>query len=297
MPGNPLCIQIENPSLDGTSSPRKSIITDDNAAVPQQNEATILRWQSSARQYARGRQQHDSELSNGYPPRYSVIMTEGFQNSNFMVLGAERSEHTISGIAPTLRGEPTHGIIRLTIRNCTDIRHVGLKVQAIDNGVFVSEVKTGSPADLAGLQFGDQILSIDRIFIAGYSRRAVRKLLRKIDRITISLVVRDRPYERCIMLQKDIPNCYGFSYWNGRIVSIVEGSSAATEGLQSNQQITCVNGQSAIGLTDRELWNLINAHDDGVSISIVPYNIYKRLTSNISLSGMLGSLKQALLNF
>lgn len=105
-----------------------------------------------------------------------------------------------------------------------------------------------------------------------------------------------RPYERSVMLQKDLPDCYGFCYLDGKIVSIAKGSSAATEGLQYDQQITAINGKSVIGLSDRQLWNCINEHEDGVSISFVPHNIYKRLTRKISLSGILDRLKETLLN-
>jgi len=50
----------------------------------------------------------------------------------------------------------------------------------------------GSPAALAGLRFGDQILQVNGTSVAGFSMEEVHSLLRKGPVNGISVVVRDR---------------------------------------------------------------------------------------------------------
>lgn len=69
---------------------------------------------------------------------------------------------------------------------------VGVRVHAINNGVFVCFVSQNSPAAMVGLRFGDQILSINDICVAGYSMDQVHKLFRNADVNGIKVVVRDR---------------------------------------------------------------------------------------------------------
>jgi syntenin-1 len=65
-------------------------------------------------------------------------------------------------------------------------------VQAISKGVFVCLVVKGSPAALAGLRFGDQILQINGANVAGFSMDEVHSRFRKSPVNGISVVVRDR---------------------------------------------------------------------------------------------------------
>ena len=69
---------------------------------------------------------------------------------------------------------------------------VGVRVHAINNGVFVCLVSQNSPAAMAGLRFGDQILSINDMCVAGYSMDQVHKLFRNADVNGIKVAVRDR---------------------------------------------------------------------------------------------------------
>lgn len=69
---------------------------------------------------------------------------------------------------------------------------VGVRVHAINNGVFVCLVSQNSPAAMGGLRFGDQILTINDVCVAGYSMDQVHKLLRNANTNGIKVVVRDR---------------------------------------------------------------------------------------------------------
>ena len=53
-------------------------------------------------------------------------------------------------------------------------------------------VQKGSPAAIAGLRFGDQVLQVNGETIAGYNEDKVCKLIKKASGDRISLAVRDR---------------------------------------------------------------------------------------------------------
>lgn len=62
------------------------------------------------------------------------------------------------------------------------------------------------------------------------------------------LVIRDRPFERTITLQKDSSGHVGFNYKNGKITHLLKDSSAARNGLLIDHQICEVGGQSVVGM-------------------------------------------------
>jgi syntenin-1 len=64
--------------------------------------------------------------------------------------------------------------------------------QAVSKGIFVSLVQSGSPAALAGLRFGDQILQINGENVAGYSMDKVHNIFKKAGVNSIHVAVRDR---------------------------------------------------------------------------------------------------------
>merc|ERR1711991_1158757 len=101
---------------------------------------------------------------------------------------------------------------------------MGIRVQHINKGVFVSFVQSGSHAAMAGLRFGDQIFQINGQNLAGYDRDKVMKFIKKQPAERIDIAVRDRPFERAITMQKDSAGHVGFLYKDGKITSIVKDS-------------------------------------------------------------------------
>lgn len=143
------------------------------------------------------------------------------------------------------RAGTTNGIRELIL--CKDVKgKVGLRVQSINKGIFVCIVVRDSPAALAGLRFGDQILQVNGTTVAGFSVDDVHKLLKKSAHNNISVVLRDRPFERVVTLHKDSSNCVGFQFKNGKISSIVKDSSAARNGLLIEHQLLEVDGQNVV---------------------------------------------------
>lgn len=143
------------------------------------------------------------------------------------------------------RAGTTNGIRELVL--CKDGKgKVGLRVQAINKGVFVCVVVRESPAAMAGLRFGDQILQVNGTTVAGFSVDDVHKILKKSSHNNISVVIRDRPFERIVTLHKDSSNCVGFQFKNGKISSIVKDSSAARNGLLIEHQLLEIDGQNVV---------------------------------------------------
>jgi syntenin-1 len=133
------------------------------------------------------------------------------------VAGVSNMVAPLSGNSVGLvRAQVTHGVRELIL--CKDQKgKVGLRVQAINKGIFVCVVVKDSPAALGGLRFGDQILQVNGTTVAGYSVDDVHKLLKKSPENNISIAVRDRPFERTITVHKDSTNHIGFQYKDGKI--------------------------------------------------------------------------------
>lgn len=202
--------------------------------------------------------------------------------------------HTLPGglVAPVTGNDI--GLRRAEIRNgirevilCKDeTGKVGLRLRAVDKGVFVQLVQTNSPASLVGLRFGDQILQIDNQDCAGWSSDRAHKALKKAGQDRISVIVRDRPFQRTVTLQKDSAGHVGFIYKKGKITSLVKDGSAARNGLLTNHYLCEVNGQNVIGLKDRQIENILASSGRSVTVTVIPTIIYEHIVKRMS-SGLL----------
>ncbi|XP_056404881.1 syntenin-2 isoform X2 [Hyla sarda] len=202
--------------------------------------------------------------------------------------------HTIPGglVAPVTGNDI--GLRRAEIKNgirevilCKDENgKVGLRLRTVDKGVFVQLVQVNSPASLVGLRFGDQILQIDNQDCAGWSNDRAHKALKKAGQDRISMIVRDRPFQRTITLQKDSSGHVGFVYKKGKITSLVKDGSAARNGLLTNHYLCEVNGQNVIGLKDRQIENILASSGRSVTVTVIPTVIYEHIIKKMS-SGLI----------
>lgn len=192
-------------------------------------------------------------------------------------------------VAP-VTGNQNMGLMRSEIKQgirqviaCKDEKgKMGIRVQHINKGVFVSFVQAGSPAALAGLRFGDQILQINGETLAGFDRDKVMKLIKKQPADRIEIALRDRPFERAITMQKDSAGHVGFIYKDGKITSIVKDSSAARNGLLIEHNLLEVNGQNVVGLKDKEISKILTESDRSLTITIMPTFIYEHMVKCMS---------------
>lgn len=161
---------------------------------------------------------------------------------------------------------------------------LGVAVQHIDKGVFVSFVWKDSAAALAGLRFGDQILQINGETVAGWDNSKTLKFLKKADGQAVTFAVRDRPFARVVTVVKDHQNQIGFLFKKGAVTAIVKDSSAARNGLLIHHNLMEVNGQNVIGLKDEEILRIMKEADRSVSLTIMPSFVYDHLIKHIGYS-------------
>uniref|UniRef100_A0A1W7R9H5 Syntenin-1 n=1 Tax=Hadrurus spadix TaxID=141984 RepID=A0A1W7R9H5_9SCOR len=181
------------------------------------------------------------------------------------------------------RAQVTHGIREVIL--CKDGNgKVGMRVQAIDKGVFVALVQANSPAALAGLRFGDQLLQIDGVTLAGFTVDKVHNLIKKASAQRIEIAVRDRPFERTITMHKDSLGHVGFVFKNGKITSIVKDSSAARNGLLIEHHLLEVNGQNVVGLKDKEITKILESGGNIITITIMPTYVYDHMIKRMATS-------------
>ncbi|XP_066481627.1 syntenin-1 [Tiliqua scincoides] len=182
------------------------------------------------------------------------------------------------------RAEIKQGIREIILCKDQD-RKIGLRLKSVDNGVFVQLVQANSPASLAGLRFGDQVLQINGENCAGWSSDKSHKVLKQAAGERISMIIRDRPFERTITMHKDSTGHVGFVFKNGKITSIVKDSSAARNGLLTEHNICEINGQNVIGLKDSQIADILTTAGNAVTITIMPSQIFehiiKRMASNV----------------
>jgi len=183
----------------------------------------------------------------------------------------------ISGSSPAFQASQVNHNVRQVILCKDKDGKVGLRVRSVDKGVFVALVTKGSPSAMGGLRFGDQILQINGDNVAGYSESQVHKIFQKASVNNIVLAVRDRPFERSITLHKDSTGHVGFQYKDGEIKAIVVGSSAARNGLLINHNMVEINGQNVVGISDKEVSEIIDSAGSVVTVTIVPSYVYRHM--------------------
>ncbi|XP_072100406.1 syntenin-1-like isoform X2 [Mobula birostris] len=166
---------------------------------------------------------------------------------------------------------------------------VGLRLRSIDRGIFVQLVQANSPASLVGLRFGDQILQLDGNTCAGWSTGKAHKALKKAPQDKISLIVRDRPFQRTVILHKDSGGHVGFLYKRGKIISIVKDSSAARNGLLTDHNICEINGQNVIGLKDSQVADILATAGTSVTLTVMPTVVFEHMVKRMS-SGLVSQM-------
>lgn len=190
----------------------------------------------------------------------------------------------ISGSSPGLhRAQVTNAIREVTLCKDSDGK-VGMRVKAINKGVFVCLVKKNSPAAMAGLRFGDQVLEVNGVTVAGYSMEKVHDLLKKSPPNGIMLAIRDRPFERTVTLHKDSSGHIGFQFRDGEITALVKDSSAARNGLLIEHNLLEVNGQNVVGVKDKEITALINECGQVVTVTVMPGFVFKHMMKHMASS-------------
>lgn len=161
---------------------------------------------------------------------------------------------------------------------------IGLSVESISKGIFVSYVQSGGVAAQAGLRFGDQILQINGESIAGWSKKKTIEFLKKADPAHIRFAVRDRPFERTLTCVKDSAGHVGFQFKKAKINAIVKDSSAARNGMLTDHYLTEIDGQNIVGLSDDKILKIIKEKDRAVTVTVMPAFVYDHMVKCLGSS-------------
>ncbi|VDK59710.1 unnamed protein product, partial [Gongylonema pulchrum] len=98
-----------------------------------------------------------------------------------------------SGLAKT---NLTHDVRRVVLKRDNNKKY-GLRMRAVNKGVFVQLVTKDSPSAAAGIRFGDQVLSLNGTEMLGMTGQKAMELMKKTKRELV-LIVRDRfTFNRC----------------------------------------------------------------------------------------------------
>lgn len=175
------------------------------------------------------------------------------------------------------RANLTHGVREVvTCKNAKG--KVGMRLRDVNKGVFVQFVDNGSPAAMAGIRFGDQILQINGKDMAGVSGDKAMEMLKKSPANNITLAVRDRPFERTVTLHKDSSGHVGFVFKENKITQIAKETSAARNGLLIDHYMLEVNGQNVVGMKQKEVADVLANCGPIVTITIMPEPLYNHVT-------------------
>lgn len=135
-----------------------------------------------------------------------------------------------------------------------------------------------------------QILQINGKAVAGFSVDDVHKLLKKSSDNNISVIIRDRPFERTLTLHKDSTNHIGFQFKEGKITAIVKDSSAARNGLLIEHHLLEVNGQNVVGLKDKEITKICAESSQIITVTVIPSFLYEHIIKKLSSSLIKGKM-------
>jgi len=212
-------------------------------------------------------------------PQASSVIPVGVTSSGLGIIAP------ISGSNALVKSMVTHGVRHCPVKK-ESTGKIGLRVRAMNTGVFVCLVMDNTPAARAGLRFGDQILQIDGVDMAGMTVDKVHTIFKnkKVGDNTL-LAVRDRPFERTVTLVRDSLGNIGFQFRDGKIINIVKDSSAARNGLLTEHALLEINGKNVIGLKDKEITKIISQmQGNAMTVTVMPSFLYKHMVKEMDSS-------------
>uniref|UniRef100_A0A182SPN2 PDZ domain-containing protein n=1 Tax=Anopheles maculatus TaxID=74869 RepID=A0A182SPN2_9DIPT len=148
--------------------------------------------------------------------------------------------------------------------------------------ILICAVTRKSPAYMAGLRYGDEILCLENEPVSGMELDRVRDLVRKNLRNSIKLRTKDKTGERYITIPRDAQKGFGFRFVNGEITFVRPNTVAERRGLERRLQIIEVNAEVVVGMEDEDIEAIICANEDVVTLCVVPVKVYRQLFSRLS---------------
>nr|CDS33331.1 syndecan binding protein (syntenin) [Hymenolepis microstoma] len=158
----------------------------------------------------------------------------------------------------------------------------GMTLRNFENGVFVSHVRPSTPAAKVGLRFGDQVLRIDKLNVAGMKGKDAFAHALSVKQYRVPFIIRDRPLERVVDLTRNEQGNVGLFIIDGGISGTLTESSAENNGVINRSQICEINGINVIGFPDEKIAKMIKeAESPIVRFTIIPQDFYNHLTKRL----------------
>lgn len=173
------------------------------------------------------------------------------------------------------------------IRETILVRHdtttkLGFGLVSIDGCVYISHIEKNSPASHAKIRFGDQIIRINKLEMAGLNGKQVIKYIKDAKLCTINILIRDRPLQKVYELYKDENNKLGLGFKNGIITNLETNSSASKNGIPIGHKIVEINTINVVGLSDMELVEIFKNANIQIYVGIMKLRDYKELVYSIN---------------
>ncbi|EJW86007.1 hypothetical protein WUBG_03084 [Wuchereria bancrofti] len=201
-----------------------------------------------------------------YPHLPQSVAVQQYMSNSLTLLENDCIVATItSQCSGLIKANLTHGV-RKVILNRTKGKKYGLRMRAVNQGVFVQLVADGSPAAAAGIRFGDQLLNLNGTEVLGMSGQKV------------FCAVRFRPLARTITLHKDATGLLGFAFKDNLITAVMQESSASRNGLLINQRIIEVDGQNVMAFKNKAMKSCLDDAPMTVTLTLMPAEFYDEIT-------------------
>ncbi|XP_052897450.1 syntenin-1-like [Anopheles moucheti] len=206
-----------------------------------------------------------------------------------LFVSSDRSAVNIEGASNVQQRYPiriarfpaANGIRELLVRKGEGGK-IGVTGRRIHEGkILICGVTRRSPAYMAGLRYGDEILCLENELLSALELDRVRDLVRKNLRNSIRLRTKDKPDERYVTIARDVQKGFGFRFMNGEITFVRKNTAAERRGLERRLQIIEVNEEVVVGMQDEDIEAIINAKDDVVTLCVVPVKVYRQLFSRL----------------
>uniref|UniRef100_A0AAF5PT55 PDZ domain-containing protein n=1 Tax=Wuchereria bancrofti TaxID=6293 RepID=A0AAF5PT55_WUCBA len=220
-----------------------------------------------------------------YPHLPQSVAVQQYMSNSLTLLENDCIVATItSQCSGLIKANLTHGV-RKVILNRTKGKKYGLRMRAVNQGVFVQLVADGSPAAAAGIRFGDQLLNLNGTEVLGMSGQKVMDIMRK-SKHEVVLMFKDRPLARTITLHKDATGLLGFAFKDNLITAVMQESSASRNGLLINQRIIEVDGQNVMAFKNKAMKSCLDDAPMTVTLTLMPAEFYDEITKNLDRSLM-----------
>uniref|UniRef100_A0A1I8JUN7 PDZ domain-containing protein n=1 Tax=Anopheles funestus TaxID=62324 RepID=A0A1I8JUN7_ANOFN len=206
-----------------------------------------------------------------------------FVSSNRSSVNVKSANNVENNVYPIriARFPAANGIRELLIRKGEGGK-IGVTGRRLHEGkVFICAVTRRSPAYMAGLRYGDEILCLENESLVGLELDRVRDLVRKNLRNSLKLRTKDKPAERYVTISRDVQKGFGFRFMNGEITFVRPNTMAERRGLERRLQIIEVNEEVVVGMQDEDIEAIINAVGDVVTLCVVPVKVYRQLFSKL----------------